>query len=60
MTGRVRSRCGTYTVTVNIICEGLLFCCWPYLACEAARGEEGKARKEGGGHDGEVASSKED
>ena len=35
------------------------FCCWPYLACEAAGGEEGKAWKEGRGHDEEVASSKE-
>ena len=34
------------------------FCWWPYLACKAAGGEEGKVRKEGGEHE-VVASSKE-
>ena len=35
------------------------FCCWAYLAREAARGREGKVWKEGGGHTEEVASCKE-
>ena len=33
-------------------------CCWSFLACEAASGEEGKAQMEGGGHDKDTASSK--
>ena len=51
---RVTSRCGTYTVAVNIICEGLLL-----LVLSSMRRGRGRQRADGRrGHDEEVASSK--
>ena len=51
------SRCGTYTVTVNIICEGLLLLALSSLRSSRGRGKQSAERRRG--HDEEVASSKE-
>ena len=57
VTSRYGSRTQLNTPNINkLFVKG--FSCWSYLPCEAAGGEEGKARMEEGGHCKEVASSK--